>query len=570
MSIYRQMSSWGLRSWSAGRRRGAVTSVAVTLLLVVAACGGGGSDDAAGLESVQVGPLASEDQPTRGGALTVALASETSSFAPAQFTSGNLNAILAVYDPLVTRDESGELRPYLAESVEPNHDYTRWTVTVRPNVRFHDGTPLDADALKRAFDDHLLREGAVTAQTTEFVESVDVVDELTVAYVLTEPHAAFPDWLEQLPLGWPFSPDAADERGDDFGDEPVGTGPFQFVRWQRDGELVLERNDDYWQDGLPYLDQITFQPIPDESTRRAALEAGDVDAIEGAGLSPVAAEAADITGVRVVLGPGNSGTGVFFNTTTPPTDDVRVRQALAHAVDQEPLIEVAADDAAELIEPRTQYYPSDSPFYSDAVAEAWPDHDPERAQELYQDYIDDPDRSDGKDTGEPAEVTLNATTTTGELAAGYQGFYEQAGFEIQVETMDQEDLVSAALNGDYQATLFRQGGDRDPLGEFLLSYGDAELISNFAGFHDQVISDVLDRLRVTGDQQGQADLAEEMGLYLAEAAPWYWLADSLTFIAAHNEVRGLRSWEFPDGTLGDGTAPSTMLWGHAWLQEDAP
>jgi peptide/nickel transport system substrate-binding protein len=189
----------------------------------------------------------------------------------------------------------------------------------------------------------------------------------------------------------------------------VGTGPFQFVSWQRDGDLVVERNPDYWQEDQPYLDRITFRPIPDEATRAASLSSGDVDAVQSARLSGFLSDVAGIPGVEVVLGLGNGGGGVLFNTDEPPLDDLRIRQSLAHAVDQQSLMEVAADDAAELSEPRTQFYPSDSPFYSEAVADAWLGHDPERAQELYDEYVNDPERSDGKPVGEPVALTLDTT-----------------------------------------------------------------------------------------------------------------------------------------------------------------
>src|SRR5690606_4807294 len=135
--------------------------------------------------------------------------------------------------------------PYLAESITSNDDFTEWTVTLRPGVLFHDGTPLDAEAMKTIFDDFLTAEGANTAGALKRdVKAMEIVDDLSVRYVLNEPNAAFYDELTG-PVGWPFSPTAAAELGEDFGSQPVGTGPFRFVSWQRDGAFVLERNPDY-------------------------------------------------------------------------------------------------------------------------------------------------------------------------------------------------------------------------------------------------------------------------------------------------------------------------------------
>ena len=112
------------------------------------------------------------------------------------------------------------------------------------------------------------------------MESIEVVDDLTVTYNMTAPDAAFPDVLDGS-SGWPFSPTAVAEMGADAcAANPVGTGPFRFVSWLRDGQLVVESNEDYWQEGLPHLDRITFRVITDEDSRLASLQSGDVDAMQ--------------------------------------------------------------------------------------------------------------------------------------------------------------------------------------------------------------------------------------------------------------------------------------------------
>ena len=517
------------------------------------------------------GPQVSDEEPVRGSSIVVALEAETNSYLPSASTASRAgaNVAYAVFDPLVTRDANGELRPYLAEAVEPNGDYTEWTLRLRPGVRFHDGTPLDAEALERIWDDYLTT-GPVTRSATRFVERMERVDELTVTYVMTEPNPSFPELLE-LQIGWPFSPDAADRLGDEFGERPVGTGPFRFVSWQRDGDLVVERNDDYWQDGQPYLDEITFRVIPDEATRAASLASGDVDAVQTGELSSFVAQLADIDDATVVLGLGHQASGVRFNTTEPPTDDVRIRRALTHAVDQQALLEVAAGEAAELSEVRTQFFPADSPFYSDAVADAWPRHDPARARQLYNDYVDDPGRSDGKAVGQPVSLTLDTLNTPSaiELGNAYKGFFEAVGFDVTVQPLELSQRTMTAVTDNYQAQIGIQGRAHSPLGEFLFAYDDPErVITNLTNFHDEKVADVIARLRITGDPDRQAELAEEFGLYLAEQVPFQWTASDLTLVAAKNRVRGLRSWTFPDGTLGDGVLPSVAFWGQVWLGND--
>src|SRR5690606_2715541 len=138
-----------------------------------------------------------EGEPVTGGSITVGLESETNTYLPSQFqgSQAGYNVAYAVFDPLVTRDAGGEIQPYLAESIEPNDDFTQWTLTLRSGVTFHDGTPLNAEAMKRIFDDYLTADGALTRSALRDVDRMEIVDDLTVRYVLNQPNAAFPDVL---------------------------------------------------------------------------------------------------------------------------------------------------------------------------------------------------------------------------------------------------------------------------------------------------------------------------------------------------------------------------------------
>ncbi|MBJ7454272.1 MAG: ABC transporter substrate-binding protein, partial [Blastococcus sp.] len=247
------------------------------LLLGTAACGGGDSEGT-DAEAGAVSDVSEAGDPVEGGEITVGLEAETNSWLPSEgtFNQPGTNVAYAIYDPLMHRTAEGTVEPYLAESMEPNAELTEWTLKLRPNVQFHDGTPLDAAALKSNFDDYLKAPASKVAASLADVTSLDVVDDLAVVYKLTGPNAAFPDNLVTA-AGWPFSPTAAAAAGEDAGANPVGTGPFAFVSWQRDSNLVVEKNENYWQEGLPHLDKITFRPIPDEDTRLSSLQSSDID-----------------------------------------------------------------------------------------------------------------------------------------------------------------------------------------------------------------------------------------------------------------------------------------------------
>lgn len=566
------------------RQRRRIGVLAVGLLLATA-CGGndddnggggggdgGGAGDTSSLgDNIVIGPQEREGEPVTGGSVEVGLESETNSYLPSIFqgSQAGFNVAYAVYDPLVTRNSEGEIEPYLAESVEPNDDFTEWTLTLRPDVTFHDGTPLNAEALKSNFDDYLTAEGANTAGTLREVSEMQVVDDLTVKYVLSVPNAVFPDILALAP-GWPFSPTAAAQLGDDFGSQPVGTGPFSFVSWQRDGAFVVERNDDYWQEGLPYLDEVTFRPIPDEETRATSLASGDIDSTQSVRLSSFLTRVQDTPGVEVALGLGNGAGNIMFNVEAPPVDDVRIRRAMAHAVDQEALVDVVAGEAAVATELRSQYFWSENPYYSEAVAEAWPAFDAEQAQELYDDYVDDPERSDGKAVGDPVSVTYDCTNVPSliEQATAIQGMWEDVGFDVTVNPLEQSAHINGAVTGDYQIKCFRAGVDQDPLSTFQNAFGDPEtFLTNLTNYTSPAVDETLEALRTTDVVEERAQAVEDLGLQLAEDLPIYWTGSDLTFIASTEDVHGVASWELPSGNLGDGAAPGITFWSQVWVGE---
>ncbi len=546
--------------------RGALTAAGLAaLLLGSAACGGGDSDGNGDAEAGAVSDEVETGDPVEGGSITVGLEGETNSWLPGEGTFNNpgLNVAYAIYDPLMMRAEDGSVRPYLAESLEPNAELTEWTLTLRPGVTFHDGTPLDAQALKTVFDTYLKAPDSRVAATLADVTSMDVVDDLTVVYRLAQTNAAFPDILIGA-SGWPFSPTAAAQFGPEAGANPVGTGPFRFVSWQRDSELVLERNEDYWQEGLPYLDEIVFRPIPDEDTRLASLQSGDIDALQSLRQSTVI-RARDLPGVSNFEHLGSNSGGTTVNTSRPPFDDVRVRQALAHALDQEALIEVLG--GAGVTPPQTQFFSPDSPFYSEALEESYPTFDLERAQELYDDYVNDPDRSDGLPVGTDLSFTFQCPPdpTLNEVSQLIQALWGQLGAQVELQQTEQAAWIQDMLAKDYETGCTRVGSDSDPYIVFDQAFTEGPL--NMTAFQSPEIDEQLEILRTTTDLEDRKAAVEAIGEVLNENVPNTFAGGTLAVIAAREEVRNVDGWVFPDGTKGDGAAYAITSWGQVWVTD---
>jgi peptide/nickel transport system substrate-binding protein len=543
--------------------RAAVSAGIVGLLIATAACGsddeGGDGGEGAVVDASDAG------DPVEGGEIVVGLEAETNSWLPgvANFGNPGYNVAYSIYDPLMKRTPEGEPEPYLAESMEPNAELTVWTLTLRPDVQFHDGTPLNAEAIKTIWDDYLVAPGSNLAANLAEVQSVDVVDDLTVTYTLKAPNAAFPDLLTD-PAGWPFSPTAAAAAGADAGSEPVGTGPFVFVSWQRDNQLIVEKNEDYWQEGLPHLDKITFRPIPDEDTRLSSLQSGDIDAMQSLRQNTVS-RARDVDGVDNYEFLGNNSGGSNFNTAKAPFDDLRVRKALALALDQDALIEVLGGTG--LTPPSTQFFGPEDPFYSEEAAEAWPSNRPDEAQELYDEYKNDPARSDGKPVGEDISFTYTCPPdpTLSELSQLYQSFWGALGMQVELEQVEQAAYTSQVVARDYDAGCTRHGAARDPYYVFQRAFQPG--VPNVTEFTDPRIDAALETMRSSTDVEERKAAAEEVSLVLAEQVPVTFTGGTLTVVAVRDVIKNVDGWVFPDGSEGNGTPDGTAMWGHVWSTE---
>ncbi len=535
------------------------------LLLGTAACGGGDSDSTGDAEAGAVSDVSEAGDPVEGGEITVGLEAETNSWLPGEgtFNQPGTNVAYAIYDPLMHRTAEGAVEPYLAESMEPNAELTEWTLKLRPGVQFHDGTPLDAQALKTIFDDYLIKPGSNVAASVADVTSLDVVDDLTVVYRLTGPNAAFPDNLVTA-AGWPFSPTAAAAAGEDAGANPVGTGPFTFVSWQRDSQLVVEKNANYWQEGLPHLDKITFRPIPDEDTRLSSLQSSDIDVMQSLRQATVV-RARELDAVNNFEHLGSNSGGTTMNTSRPPFDDVRVRQALAHAMDQEALIEVLGGKGVTPVQ--TQFFSPDSPYYSESLEESYPGYDVDKAQELYDSYINDADRSDGKAVGEPISFTFTCPPdpSLNELSQLYQAFFNVLGAEVELEQKEQAAWIQDMLSRDYEMGCTRVGADRDPYIVFQQAFTEGPL--NMTAFQSPEIDEQLEILKTTTDIDARKAAVEAIGEVLNENVPNTFSGGTLTVMATRDAVKNLDGWVFPDGTEGNGAASSQVMWGHVWVTD---
>jgi peptide/nickel transport system substrate-binding protein len=297
-----------------------IATLLMTLLLV-AACGPAGA-----------GPASTTKK--TGGTLTIATSTDVLSLDLPNFKSGqDLQVGDLIYDTLVGYDKDLKLQPRLAESWK-QVDVTTYRFVLRRGVKFQDGTPADASAVKMSFD--RARTGQRQSGYFEAIDSISTEGPDVVVFRLKRPFAPF---VQMLPLqaGAVQSPTAAEKYGAELLRHPVGTGPYRLESWVAGERVTLERNPDYW-GPAPALDRIVFQYIGDAGARMASLEAGEVDVVQN--IPPQ--RAADLRMSRtlqLVVGPYAQTIWLGFTQSHPLLSDPRVRQAIGMAIDRRQIVE---------------------------------------------------------------------------------------------------------------------------------------------------------------------------------------------------------------------------------------
>ncbi len=464
-----------------------------------------------------------EGEPVYGGSLTVGLEANSRPLDPADMGAlVDRNVGTAIYDPLIAVDESGEFVPALATEWEISDDATQYTVTLRDGVSFHDGTTMDAAAVVSHFERLMDPETACRcAAQVAIIDSVEATDDLTVTFQLTDPSVAFTAVLADVP-GFIASPTAvAASSREAFGGEPVGAGPFQVVEIVDNDRIVLERFDDYWNAPLPYLDELIFRPIPDNQSRYAALQTGDIDILQTPQIENVISAESDDAFDVVELG-GLGTTFVMYETQEGPFTDVRARTAATLASDMDTINE---EIYLGVYEHTTSVFPDamnlgiDTPNY--------PFYDPEAAAALVEEI-----------GGLSFTLAISATPSNLELGEILQAMWADVGIEVEIEQLDQSALIDKAINSDFEAILFRWPGRWDPdLNSYQFFHSESG--RNYTRLSVPEVDDLLTEARITTDADTRTALYQDAAVELAEAIPYNFVYALNGFFLTRSEVNGV-------------------------------
>jgi peptide/nickel transport system substrate-binding protein len=328
--------------------------------------------------------------------------------------------------------------PMLATHWEVADDGLTWTFYLREGVKFHDGTPFTAEAVK--FSLERILERSASARGIFKIASIEIVDDYTIKITNTEPWAAFPAHLAHG-LGYIISPASVDEEGNVV--EPVGTGPFKFHEHLPGEKVVVVRNEEHWR-GTPKLEKITFVVIPDHHTRIMALEAGEVDVIQFVPEGEVARLEAHPE-ITVLTTPSVRTHFLVFNTETEPFDDILVRQAVDYAINQEALVEHILDGIG--VPARGPISPAIRWSIHAELPE--PKYDPEKARALLAEAGWKDTDGDGilDKNGKPFSITLLLTGLRPQwppMAEAIQAQLREVGINVSLKVLEWGAYIDAA------------------------------------------------------------------------------------------------------------------------------
>jgi peptide/nickel transport system substrate-binding protein len=401
--------------------------VLVAVMVLIAACGGDGATTTTTSEGE--GPSA----PSEGGVLVIAQSADPTGLHPNRFGSTNdRNIITNIYDTLVEFDlTSYEIVGNLATDWSTSEDGLVWTFNLRDDVVFHDGSEFGAEDVVASMGRAQEPEAGRTAPLLGRVVETVAVDDLTVEIRLSEPDRILLSTLVDVYI-------SPRDTTIDLAETPVGTGPFKFVSWERNQQVEVEKNPDYWQEGLPHLDGVIYRTVPDGTVQSLQIRTGDVHVLADTPLGEIAT--LQQAGLRILTPPEGFNSGLYhfhINTRRDPWGSQELRQAVSHAVDRQSLSRSLFGFMQVLSNPME----ANASFFNSNAA-SYNERDLETAQQL----IQQAGFSGGVDGGEMIVCGLGFQFET--LAQAVQNQLAEVGIDITISVLDVGTYVARTLGDD--------------------------------------------------------------------------------------------------------------------------
>jgi ABC-type transport system substrate-binding protein len=476
---------------------------------------------------VGIAPLSAE-----ASSLKILLPSEFATLDPVEILSGDQTMVMYhVYCRLFTFDDSMNPVPDLVSEEKLSDDKLTWTFKLKHGAKFHDGTPVDAEAVKYMIE-RMRSKGGSQRVLFQAISEIRTEGDDTLMLTTKKP---FPSLRQSLahPNAGILSPKADKELGDRYGVEPVSCGPYKFKEWTRGSRIVLTRNDGYYWP-KPEFDELVFQFVPDVSTRLFMMLRKEADVALRLGPSEAKQlEAAKVKTVRI------NGRNMFYqlNQAQEPTGDKRVRLAINYAVDKNAIIQRVLQGAG-------------GPSRTVLEAQTWGsvpigtyEYDPAKAKQLL------------KEAGleHPKLVLLspdNRYLYDSQTSQAVAGYLKAAGFDVELKVIgDWAAYVDALKKGGYNLFLLGWGsstGDPDQVLTSMFVSTRAGKAWNYMHFKDAEIDRLVAEAGSTFDEKQRRALYADIQKRLFDAAPWLFMYRASSFTAVSDKVKTFHTLEGPE------------------------
>lgn len=464
----------------------------------------------AGAASAQVLDLAVGDSPAGLDPHIV------TAFASFQVVNGT------IYEALTEVGPDLRIGPALAESWEISEDGLTYTFTLREGVLFHDGSAMTAEdvvaSIERVRSEAI---GSPLASRVAAVESAQAVDERTVEITLKEPSAPFLTQLASIAI----VPAEFKDDAQALQQQPVGTGPFAFVEWQPNNFIMLDANADYWREDMPRVEGVRFNIVPESATRQVGIASGQYHMLPNIDAA-TALQLQGRPGVTLQDTLELSYTLIGMNTSQPPFDDPRVRQAVNFALDREAIVQAALFGAGV---PAGPLSPALEAWARDVSEFPCYEHSPERARALLEEAgVEIPvrltmlvlPRQDIRDIAQVAQAQLGA-----------------AGFEVELNIPELGQFVQDWRNSNFEIFASANAGSVDPDDFFYRAFRTGGSTNVFK-FSNERVDELLDAGRTTLDEAERREIYDELQGILACEGPAAHVAYGQLFTATRAGVEG--------------------------------
>jgi peptide/nickel transport system substrate-binding protein len=496
-----------------------------------------------------------EQESSQGGTLTAALSSDPGQLNPAITTQGGVHeASEILYNGLVSVDDDLEPVPDLAESWEIEDDGATYRFTLRDGVTWHDGEPFTSDDVRFSFEEALTELHSRTAASVgRELESIETPDERTVVFNFERPYAPFLRQLDvtEAPIIPAHLYEGTDLQSNPANTEPVGTGPFRFVSYEQGSEIRLTRNEGYFKEDLPYLDEVVLRIIPDQATQISALESGEVDWV-GSVPAPDRDRLQETSGIETIdtnrgAGGSNCIMTMSFNLERPILQDGGVRRAISHAVDQQQFLDQVLFGAGRVAEaPISSNIPE-----AHATGLDMPEFDSGETERL----LDEVGwRDEGGDTrvargvegvSDGTPLTLNFVHFTtfnryGELMRQQLG---EVGIDLELVPMEPQAFPERVFEDrDFDTNIISYCNGLVPESGVNRMYTTSSIgpapFSNAAAYSNPGVDSLFEQSSQATDEDERSETYREIQEILVEDLPYFWVVETLSTRAHTDSCSG--------------------------------